>query len=90
MLNQYHVDLEVDPKFQYGPEALNGIYVRSSTGQQMAQMADPSVVQTQKKFRLGYKQAYAWTMIEVNFRSRITHGQFYARFAYTFWGSNRG
>ena len=27
--------LEVDPKFQYGPEALNGIYVRSSTGQQV-------------------------------------------------------
>jgi HAE1 family hydrophobic/amphiphilic exporter-1 len=34
-LNQYHVILEVDPKFQYGPEALNGIYVRSSTGQQV-------------------------------------------------------
>jgi HAE1 family hydrophobic/amphiphilic exporter-1 len=35
MLNQYHVILEVDPKFQYGPEALNGIYVRSSAGQQV-------------------------------------------------------
>jgi hydrophobe/amphiphile efflux-1 (HAE1) family protein len=35
MLNQYHVVLEVDPKFQYGPEALNGIYVRSSSGQQV-------------------------------------------------------
>ena len=33
--NQYHVVLEVDPKFQYGPEALNGIYVKSSTGQQV-------------------------------------------------------
>jgi hypothetical protein len=30
MLNQYHVVLELDPKFQYGPEALNGIYGRSS------------------------------------------------------------
>jgi HAE1 family hydrophobic/amphiphilic exporter-1 len=27
--------LEVDPKFQYGPEALNGIYVKSSSGQQV-------------------------------------------------------
>jgi hypothetical protein len=36
----------------------------------VARMADPSVVQTQSKFRLCYKQAYAWTMIEVNFRSR--------------------
>ena len=47
MLNQYHVIPEVDPKFHYGPEAINGIYVRSSTGQQVARMADPSVVQTQ-------------------------------------------
>ena len=30
-LNQYHVVLEVDPKFQYWPEALNGIYVKSSS-----------------------------------------------------------
>jgi multidrug efflux pump subunit AcrB len=44
---QYHVVLEVDSKFKYGPEALNGIYVRSSTGQQVARMADPSAVQTQ-------------------------------------------
>ena len=34
-LNQYHVVLEVEPKFQYGPEALNDIYVRSSSGQQV-------------------------------------------------------
>jgi hydrophobe/amphiphile efflux-1 (HAE1) family protein len=34
-LQQYHVILEVNPKFQYGPEALNGIYVKSSTGQQV-------------------------------------------------------
>ena len=34
-LQQYHVILEVDPKFQYGPEALNGIYVKSSSGQQV-------------------------------------------------------
>jgi HAE1 family hydrophobic/amphiphilic exporter-1 len=34
-LNQYHVVMEVDPKFQYGPEALNGIYIRSSSGQQV-------------------------------------------------------
>jgi hydrophobe/amphiphile efflux-1 (HAE1) family protein len=34
-LNQYHVVLEVDPKFQYSPEALNGIYIKSSSGQQV-------------------------------------------------------
>lgn len=34
-LQQYHVVLEVDPKFQYSPEALNNIYVKSSSGQQV-------------------------------------------------------
>ncbi|MCK1568364.1 efflux RND transporter permease subunit [Bradyrhizobium sp. 173] len=34
-LQQYHVVLEVNPKFQYGPEALNNIYVKSSSGQQV-------------------------------------------------------
>lgn len=34
-LQQYHVVLEVNPKFQYGPDALNNIYVKSSSGQQV-------------------------------------------------------
>jgi HAE1 family hydrophobic/amphiphilic exporter-1 len=34
-LNQYHVVLEVDPRFQAGPEALDNIYVPSSAGQQI-------------------------------------------------------
>jgi len=34
-LNQYHVVLEVDPRFQYSPEALTRIYVSSSSGQQV-------------------------------------------------------
>jgi multidrug efflux pump len=31
-LNQYHVVLEVDPRFQRNPKALDEIYIRSSTG----------------------------------------------------------
>ena len=34
-LNQYHVVLEVEPQFQTGPEALSGIYLSSSSGQQV-------------------------------------------------------
>ena len=34
-LNQYHVVLEVDPRFQSGPEALRNIYLPSSAGQQV-------------------------------------------------------
>jgi hydrophobe/amphiphile efflux-1 (HAE1) family protein len=35
MLNQYHVVLEVGPKFQFGPEALEELFVSSSAGQQV-------------------------------------------------------
>jgi multidrug efflux pump subunit AcrB len=31
-LNQYFVVMEVDPKYQLSPDALNGIYLKSSTG----------------------------------------------------------
>jgi HAE1 family hydrophobic/amphiphilic exporter-1 len=34
-LNQYHVVMEVLPKYQFGPDALNDIYVTSSAGQQV-------------------------------------------------------
>jgi hydrophobe/amphiphile efflux-1 (HAE1) family protein len=34
-LQQYHVILEVSPKFQYSPDALQNIYVKSSSGQQV-------------------------------------------------------
>jgi HAE1 family hydrophobic/amphiphilic exporter-1 len=34
-LNQYHVVMEVNPRFQYGPDALKDIYVNSATGQQV-------------------------------------------------------
>jgi hydrophobe/amphiphile efflux-1 (HAE1) family protein len=34
-LNQYHVVLEVDPRFQQSPDALKSIYVNSSSGQQV-------------------------------------------------------
>ena len=33
--NQYHVVLEVQPQFQFGPSALSDIYVNSSSGQQV-------------------------------------------------------
>jgi len=33
--NQYHVVLEVQPDFQFGPGALNDIYINSSAGQQV-------------------------------------------------------
>jgi len=37
-LNQYHVVMEVDPRFQQSPDALQAIWVRSSSGASMGQM----------------------------------------------------
>jgi len=34
-LNQYHVAMQVDPRFQRNPDALKNIYVKSSTGAQV-------------------------------------------------------
>jgi multidrug efflux pump len=34
-LNQYFVVMEVDPRFQQGPDSLRSIYVRSSTGKEV-------------------------------------------------------
>ena len=34
-LNQYHVVLEVDPKFQRDPKSLQDIYVNSTSGGQV-------------------------------------------------------
>jgi multidrug efflux pump len=31
-INQYYVVMEVDPKYQLSPDALNGIFIKSSTG----------------------------------------------------------
>jgi multidrug efflux pump subunit AcrB len=39
-LNQYHVVLEVDPRFQSSPDSLNNIYVSSSAGQEVAPAPD--------------------------------------------------
>ena len=57
-LQQYHVILEVDPKFQYGPDALSRLYVKSASGQQVpiSQLVDvttkaaPLVVNHQGQF----------------------------------------
>ncbi len=47
-INQYHVVLEVDPKFSGSPAALNSIYVHSSTGRDipLAAMAHFGIDQT--------------------------------------------
>jgi multidrug efflux pump len=34
-MNEYHVVMEVDPKYQENPDSLKGIYVRSSTGNEV-------------------------------------------------------
>ena len=59
-LNQYHVILEVQPQFQTGPDALNDIYVTSSSGQQ---------VPLSTLVRLSARSRPSWSTIRASFPS---------------------
>jgi multidrug efflux pump len=64
-LNQYHVVLEVDPHFQFGPESLNNIYVPSQTGQQVPLSA---VVRTATKVApLAINHQSQFTSVTISF-----------------------
>ena len=65
-LNQYHVVLEVDPRFQTSPDSLNNIYVSSSAGQEVplsaltnsSITAAPIVINGSEKTRPARQKSY--------------------------------
>ena len=67
-LNQYHVVLEVNPRFQTGPEALRGIYVNSSTGQQvpLSTLVDASI--TTSPIVINHQSLFPSTTISFNLK----------------------
>jgi multidrug efflux pump len=67
-LNQYHVVLEVNPRFQTGPEALRGIYVNSSTGQQvpLSTLVDASI--TTSPIVINHQGLFPSTTISFNLK----------------------
>jgi hydrophobe/amphiphile efflux-1 (HAE1) family protein len=65
-LNQYHVVLEVDPRFQTSPEALNNIYVSSSAGQQVPLSAVTNNSTTAAPIVINHQSMFPSTTISFN------------------------
>jgi HAE1 family hydrophobic/amphiphilic exporter-1 len=73
-LNQYHVVLEVDPRFQSGPDALRNIYVPSSAGQQvpLSTLVNSSV--TAAPIVINHQAMFPSTTISFNLKPGVALG----------------
>jgi multidrug efflux pump len=65
-LNQYHVVLEVDPRFQSSPDALNNIYVSSSAGQEVPLRAVTNSAVTAAPIVINHQGMFPSTTISFN------------------------
>ena len=73
-LNQYHVVLEVDPRFQYSPEALKNIYVSSSTGQQVPLSTLTTSTITAAPIVVNHQGMFPSTTISFNLKPGVALG----------------
>jgi multidrug efflux pump subunit AcrB len=73
-LNQYHVVLEVNPRFQYGPEALKDIYVTSASGQQVPLSTLVSSVIKPAPILINHQSMFPSVTISFNLRPGIALG----------------
>jgi multidrug efflux pump len=73
-LNQYHVVLEVDPRFQRGPEALNNIYVNSSAAQEvpLSTLVDRTI--TAAPIVINHQGLFPATTISFNLKPGVALG----------------
>jgi len=67
-LNQYHVVLEVDPRFQSSPAALRNIYVGSSAGQQVPLSTLVNSTTTAAPIVINHQGMFPSTTISFNLR----------------------
>jgi HAE1 family hydrophobic/amphiphilic exporter-1 len=65
-LNQYHVVLEVDPRFQSSPDSLNNIYVSSSAGQEVPLSALTNSSTTAAPIVINHQGMFPSTTISFN------------------------
>jgi HAE1 family hydrophobic/amphiphilic exporter-1 len=74
-LNQYHVVLEVDPRYQYGPEALSNIYVNSSTSQQVPLSALVNSTTTAAPIVINHQGMFPSTTLSFNLAPGVALGE---------------
>ncbi|MFZ1084956.1 MAG: efflux RND transporter permease subunit [Terracidiphilus sp.] len=65
-LNQYYVVMEVDPKFQLSPDALNGIFIKSSTGSMVPLSAIAKFEQQRTALQVNHQGQYPAVTLSFN------------------------
>jgi hydrophobe/amphiphile efflux-1 (HAE1) family protein len=73
-LNQYHVVLEVDPRFQSGPDALRNIYVPSSSGQEVPLSTLTNSTITASPIVINHQSMFPSTTISFNLKPGVALG----------------
>jgi hydrophobe/amphiphile efflux-1 (HAE1) family protein len=73
-INQYHVVMEIDPKFQQSPDGLKNIYVRSTTGQSVPLSAFTHYEQTNTSLAIAHQGQFPAITITFNLAPNIPLG----------------
>jgi hydrophobe/amphiphile efflux-1 (HAE1) family protein len=74
-LNQYHVVLEVDPRFQSSPDALKGIYVNSSSGQEVPLNTLTTSTITAAPIVINHQSMFPSATISFNLKPGVSLGE---------------
>jgi multidrug efflux pump len=73
-INQYHVVMEIDPKFQQSPDGLKNIYVRSTTGQSVPLSAFTHYEQTNTSLAIAHQGQFPAITITFNLAPNVPLG----------------
>jgi multidrug efflux pump len=73
-LNQYFVVMEVDPQYQLSPDALNGIFVKSSTGSMVPLSAIAEFVQQRTALQVNHQGQYPAITLTFNLAPSVALG----------------
>jgi multidrug efflux pump len=74
LLNQYHVVMEVEPKFWQRPETLRDIYVKSPTGASVPLSAFTRFERTSTSLAVNHQSQFPSVTISFNLASRVSLG----------------
>ena len=73
-LNQYHVVLEASPQFQDDPDALNSLYVKSSTGTQVPLSAFTRIERTNASLSINHQGQFPVVTLSFNLAPGVSLG----------------
>jgi multidrug efflux pump len=74
-LNQYFVVMEVDPKYQQSPDALNGIFIKSSTGAMVPLSTIAHFEQQRTALQVNHQGQYPAVTLSFNLAPNVALGE---------------